>query len=177
MCTSFLKSWQQNLLDFTITMFCSGDSEKQKNKFLRLHPTPPIFQSTGVKLKMKRMSGIVYTPLECSLRTILHVTVLLISKKYGLFISIQHLAKPAEQEVAEGKITLINPRFWDIMVCHWVSGYWHFETMAFQNPTCCIPSDAVLYPTRMDSSNTLLWKSENWQEHLRIYTAGKCIRS
>jgi hypothetical protein len=67
---------------------------------------------------MKRTSGIVYTPLESSLRTILHVTVLLISKKYGLFNSIQHLVKPAEQEVAEGKITLINPCFWDIMLRH-----------------------------------------------------------
>jgi hypothetical protein len=67
---------------------------------------------------MKRTSGIVYTPMECNLMTILHVTVLLISKKYGLFISIQHLAKPAEQEVAEGKITLINPSFWNIMLHH-----------------------------------------------------------
>jgi hypothetical protein len=65
---------------------------------------------------MKRKSGIVYTPLECSLRTILHVTVLLISKKYGLFISIQHMAKPAEQDVADGKITLINPHFWYMML-------------------------------------------------------------
>jgi hypothetical protein len=99
-------------------VFCSGDSEKQKIKFLRIHPTPPVFQSTGVKFKMKKMSGIIYNPLECSLRTILNVTVLLISKKYGLFISIQHLPKPAEQEVAEEKITLINRCFWDIMLHH-----------------------------------------------------------
>jgi hypothetical protein len=50
-----------------------------------------------MNLKMKRMSSIVYNLLECSLRTI-HVTVLLISVKYRLFISIQYLAKPEVEE-------------------------------------------------------------------------------
>ena len=127
---------------------------------------------------MKRMPGTVYTLLECSLRTILHVTVLLISKKYRVFISIQHLAKPAEQEFAEDKTAMINPHFWDMMLCHWVRGSWHFKTMMFQNTVYCLLSDKVLYPIRMDSSNTLLWNSENLQEeHLWIYTASKCIKS
>jgi hypothetical protein len=52
---------------------------------------------------------------------------------------------------------LINPCFWDIMLRHWASGSQHFETMAFQNPMCCIPSDAVLCRIHFRTNIFLTW--------------------
>lgn len=101
--------------DFTTTMFCSGDSEKQKTKF-KTTPPSSYFSKHWCEIENEEDVWDSLHPFGAQLKTTLHVTVLLICKKYGLFVSIQHLAKPAEVEVAEGKTTMINPCFWDMML-------------------------------------------------------------
>jgi hypothetical protein len=97
-------------------MFCSGDSEKQKNKFKTIPNS--CLSKHWCKIENKEDVWDSLHPFGVQLKTILQVTVLLISKKYRLFISIQHLAKPGEVEAAVGKTTLIIPRFWDMMLHH-----------------------------------------------------------
>lgn len=63
--------------------------------------------------------------------------------------------------------------FWNMMLCHWVSGPWYFEEcVAFILEGFIpwrinhLPSDATLHPRRLESCIALLWKPQTWTKEL-----------